>query len=392
MISNVTLTSLVCFIVCDGGPAAHFAAFVTHLFTQNELQISIYATGPALVKLKDSHLPNGIQLLPFTLDDSDRDQQEKVAEQLIDDCLKQGARTLIIDIGNKFNAVFQAVLSEHNLLSNTIRSWCYYDNPEPYVPGGYSIKTEETIKVSRYILFANMNLANADSNIYSLPEKQIDLTNKTIQGIGYYPVMEVEKLFQQREIEKDTIRAQNNWTDVKHLFVYFGGNNDAYFDHAFPAFLSSLSQIDKNLIRDILFLVHQHPAAKKQNRDVLILQDWLSKTNQVQIVISTLKNSDQAQIVADAALYYQTSMAPQFALLGLPTMQVGHEVYRDVLVKYGLCYTATNTTELTIGLTAMKERNGSSDEIQQNKQLIYNAVGYTPEWPNNLRRAIYDYK
>jgi hypothetical protein len=237
-----------------------------------------------------------------------------------------------------------------------------------------------------------MNLANADSNIYSLPEKQIDLTNKTIQGIGYYPVMEVEKLFQQREIEKDTIRAQNNWTDVKHLFVYFGGNNDAYFDHAFPAFLSSLSQIDKNLIRDILFLVHQHPAAKKQNRDVLILQDWLSKTNQVQIVISTLKNSDQAQIVADAALYYQTSMAPQFALLGLPTMQVGHEVYRDVLVKYGLCYTATNTTELTIGLTAMKERNGSSDEIQQNKQLIYNAVGYTPEWPNNLRRAIYDYK
>ncbi|CAF4639264.1 unnamed protein product, partial [Rotaria magnacalcarata] len=40
--------------------------------------------------------------------------------------------------------------------------------------------------------------------------------------------------------------------------------------------------------------------------------------NYIQAIISTLKTSDQAQIVADAALYYQTSMAPQFSLIGLP--------------------------------------------------------------------------
>ncbi|CAF1252508.1 unnamed protein product [Rotaria sordida] len=393
MNNNVTsTTSLICFIVCDGGPAGHFAAFATNLFVQNELQIIIYATGPALTKLKDLHLPNGIQLLSFTIDDFNREQQEQVAIQLIDNCLKQGAHSIIIDIGNKFDGIFQSVSSKRNLPSDMIRFWCYYDNPEPYVPGGYSIKAEETIKASQYILFANINLAKTDSIIYSLPEKKIDLINKIVQGIGYYPVTEVEKLLQQREIERDTLRVHNSWTNVKHLFVYFGGNNDAYFDQAFPAFLSNLSHIDKTLVQDILFLFHQHPAAKKQNRDGLLFQEWLSKNTHIQGIISTLKTSDQAQIVADAALYYQTSMASQFVLLGLPTMQVGHEVYHDVLVKFDLCYTAINATELAIGLTRMKERSQSSDKIQQRKELIYNAIGYTPDWPNNLRRIIFDYK
>jgi hypothetical protein len=385
MSNNVTLTPPVCFIVCDGGPAAHFATFATNLFVQNEIQISIYATGVALTKLKDSHLPDGIQLLPFTIDDSDREQQEKIAVELIDSCMKQNARTIIIDIGNKFDAVFQTVSSE----TNAIRSWCYYDNPEPYVPGGYSIKAEETIKSSKYILFANINLAKT---IYSLPDKKIDLINKTIQGIGYYPVIEVEKLLQQREIQRDTLRTENVWDKNKYLFVYFGGNNDAYFDQAFPSFLSSLSYVNKDLLQDILFLFHQHPAAKKHNRDGILLQEWLTKNNHIQVVISNLRTSDQAQIVADAALYYQTSMAPQFVLLGLPTMQVGHEIYRDVLVKYNLCYTATNTTELAVGFTSMKTRNRSENEAQKSKQLIYNAIGYTPDWSNNLHHIILDYK
>ncbi|CAF4641222.1 unnamed protein product [Rotaria sp. Silwood1] len=392
MSNNATSTSLVCFIVCDGGPAGHFAAFATNLFNQNELQIIIYATEPALTKLKNSHLPNDIQLLSFTVEDGDRKQQEQVATQLIDNCLKQGAHSIIIDIGNKFDAIFQLVSSKRNLPTDMIRFWCYYDNPEPYVPGGYSIKTEETIKASQYILFANMNLAKIDSIIYSLPEKSIDLTNKTVQGIGYYPVVEVEKLLQQRELERDTLRIQNNWTNIKHLFVYFGGNNDVYFDQAFPTFLSNLSQIDKNIIQDVLFVLHQHPAAKKQNRDGLLFQEWLSKNNHIQGILSTLKTSDQAQIIADAALYYQTSMAPQFVLLGLPTMQVGHEIYHDILVKFNLCYTATNTIELAVGLTSMKERSYSSNKIQQPKELIYNAIGYTSDWPKNLHRVIFDYK
>lgn len=392
MDNNITSRILVCFIVCDGGPAGHFAAFVNNLFDENQLHIHIYANGPALNKLRDSNLRPGIQLQPFTIDDSNREQQEQVASELIDNCLKQGARTIIVDIGNKFDAVFQSVSSTKNLSTNTVRFWTYYDNPEPYVPGGYSIKAEDTIKPSKHILFSNMNLAKTDSVIYSLPDKLIDLTNKSVHGIGYYPVLEVEKLAKQRELERDPLRAENNWTNVNHLFVYFGGNNDAYFNQAFPTFLSSLSQVDKDLLKDILFLIHQHPAAKKENRDGILLKAWQEKNPHIQSVISTLKTSDQAQIVADAALYYQTSMAPQFSLLGLPTMQVGHEVYNDVLVKFNLCYTATNPIELATGLASMKQRNEACDKTQQSKELIYNAIGYTADWPNNLRRIIFDSK
>ena len=388
MADNITLTSLVCFIVCDGGPAAHFAAFATTLLAQYHVQSTIYATGPALTKINDSNLSQSIPIVPFLIDDSDREQQEMVASQLIDNCLKQGARTIITDIGNKFDPLLQAASSKYDLPAHRIRSWCYYDNPEPYVPGGYSTKSDETIKVSKHILFSNMNLAQLDSKIYSLPGKEIDLTNKVVQGVGYYPVADVENLRQRRDVERDSLRAENGWSDTQHLFVYFGGNNDEYFEKAFPAFLSHLSQLDKNSLQDILFLVHQHPAAKKLNRDGLLLHEWLSKHHHVQILISTLKNSDQAQIVADAALYYQTSMAPQFALLGLPTMQVGHEVYEDILVKFKLCYVATDPIEFASGLTEMKKKTESSEKIEGRKQLIYNAIGYTPNWSNNIHRFI----
>ena len=389
---GITVTSLVCFIVCDGGPAAHFATFASTLLAQYQLQSIIYATGPAWNKMNDSNLPLGIQLVPFVSDDLDRTQEEQVATQLIDGCLKQGARHIITDLGNKFDPVLQAAASKYDLSSGKFRSWCYYDNPESYVPGGYSTKADETITASKGILFANMNLAQVDSKIYSLPGKDIDLTNKTVQGIGYYPVTDVEKLRRQRAIERDSLRAENDWSNVQHLFVYFGGNNEEYFEKALPAFLFNLAQLDKTLLDDIFFLFQQHPAAKKLNRDGLLLQEWRSKDNHVQIRISTLKNSDQAQIVADAALYYQTSMAPQFALLDLPIMQVGHEVYEDILVKHQLCHTATNSIELARGFTEMKRRTESLSKLEERQQLIYNSIGYTSNWSENLHRIIFEHE
>lgn len=102
MSTNITLTSFVCFIVCDAGPAAHFAVFAMNLFLQYQLRISIYGSGPALTKLLDSNLPNDIHLVPFTIEGFSGEEEEEVAAQLIYSCLKQGARTVIVDIGNKF--------------------------------------------------------------------------------------------------------------------------------------------------------------------------------------------------------------------------------------------------------------------------------------------------
>jgi len=216
----------------------------------------------------------------------------------------------------------------------------------------------------------------------------INLNDKNIQGVGYYPIETAEKLQKQREIEREILRTKYGWNNIKYIFIYFGGNNKAYYEQAFPIFLSSLSQIDKNLLKNILFLIHQHPVAKKQNHDGLLFQQWLPKNDHIQIALSQL-TSDEAQIIADGILYYQTSMAPQFALIGLPIIQIGHEIYEDILVKHNLCKTATNSIELMNGLKVLREKYYLSNEIQQ-KQLIYNAIGYTSDWPQNLQNVILD--
>ncbi|CAF3604067.1 unnamed protein product, partial [Rotaria sp. Silwood2] len=97
--------------------------------------------------------------------------------------------------------------------------------------------------------------------------------------------------------------------------------------------------------------------------------------------------SDEAQIIADGILYYQTSMAPQFALIGLPIMQISNKIYEDILVKYNLCETATNSIEFMNGLKVLKEKTQSLNLIEQ-KQLIYNAIGYRFDWFQNLQNVI----
>jgi hypothetical protein len=375
---------LLCFIVCDSGPATHFLEFAKILIPQGKLRIYIYASGSALSKLKDLPLPDGIRLFPFISDELTIDKEQNLAVELLNNCIIQGAQTIIVDIANKFNIKLQSAFNELDIALQNIRFWCYYDNPEEYVPGGYSIKSGEMIKLSQNILFANMNLVKNDSNIFSLPDVTINLHGKNIQGIGYYPIETAERLQKRRGIEREILRSKYDWNNIKYLFVYFGGNNKAYYEQAFPIFLSSLSQIDKQLLEDIVFLIHQHPAAKHQNQDGLLFQTWLSKNTHIRAALSQL-TSDEAQVIADGVLYYQTSMAPQFALIGLPIMQVGHEVYEDILVKHSLCETATNSHQFTNGLKILKNKSHLSNE---KKQLIYDAIGYKSDWSQNLYNAI----
>jgi len=380
---------LVCFIVCDSGPATHFAAFAKSLLVRSNLRINIYASGPALEKFQTLNLSDNICLFQFILNElNNEEEEEELAIKLIDSCLMEGAQTIIVDIANKFDIKLQEAYNKLDLALHNIHFWCYYDNPEEYVPGGYSIRSEEMIKLSKNVLFANINLVKRDSKIFSLPNIMINFNNKNIQGIGYYPTDIAENLQKRREIERKTLRAKYGWNNIKYLFVYFGGNNKIYYNQAFPAFLSFLSQIDHNILEDIMFLIHQHPAAKKQNHDGLLFQEWLVKNNHIQAMLSQL-TSDEAQIIADGVLYYQTSMAPQFILIGLPVIQVGHEIGEDILIKHNLCKTAANAIELMNELKVLKNTCQLSNNIQQ-KQLIYGAIGYTVDWSENLRNTILD--
>jgi hypothetical protein len=244
---------LVCFIVCDSRPATHFAAFAKSLLVGSNLRINIYASGSALEKFQTLNLSDDICLFQFILNElNNEEEEEELAIKLIDSCLMEGAQTIIVDIGNKFDIKLQEAYNKLDLALHNIHFWCYYDNPEEYVPGGYSIRSEEMIKLSKNILFANINLVKRDSKIFSLPNIMINCNNKNIQGIGYYPTDIAENLQKRREIERKTLRAKYGWNNIKYLFVYFGGNNKIYYNQAFPAFLSFLSQIDNNILEDIV--------------------------------------------------------------------------------------------------------------------------------------------
>jgi hypothetical protein len=379
---------VVCFIVCDSGPAIHFAEFAKNLIVEDQLRIVIYASGSAQAKLQEFHFPDSIDLFHFMLDGLSSEEEQNLANEILENCVTQGVQTIIVDIANKFDIKLQEAFNKLDVTLLNIRFWCYYDNSEQYVPGGYSIRSGEMIKLSQNILFANMNLNKRNSNIFSLPNVRINLNSKNIQGIGYYPIEIAERLEKRREIEQEILREKYGWNNIKYIFVYFGGNNNAYYEQAFPNFLSSLSQIDKKLFEDIIFLIHQHPVAKIQNHDGHLFQKWLLNNHHIRAILSQL-TSDEAQIIANGILYYQTSMAPQFALIGLPIIQVGHEIYEDILVRNNLCETATNSIELINGLEILKKKNQLSNSLQQ-KQLIYDAIGYNPNWLNNLRNVILD--
>lgn len=373
--------SLVCFIVCDNGPAIHFHQFAQNLFNDNHSRIDIYANESVRSIFDDLQSCDGIRVFHFSLDQENTDEKQvQLANELLDNCEMSGTRTIIVDIANKFDCTLQDVFNQRSMKSAPIRFWCYYDNPEGYVPGGYSIQAEAMIKLSSNILFANMNLVQPTSNI------TINFDGKNIQGIGYYPIKTAEILRRRRIIEREILRRQFGWNSMKYIFLYWGGNSKTYHEQAFPAFLSLLSQIDAKLLENILFIIHQHPAARKQNQDGLVFHQWLSINSHIQAILSPF-TSDEVQIIADGILYYQTSAAPQFALLDVPIMQIGHEVYEDILVKYHLCEIAMNSAQFIDGLKVMKEKHDQPDQTHQ-IQLIHHAIGYTSNWLENLRKVI----
>jgi hypothetical protein len=198
-------------------------------------------------------------------------------------------------------------------------------------------------------------------------------------ALGYYPTAQAEKIGARRKHEHNALRAhlfaKYSLIDRgQKILVYAGGNNEEYFTKAFPAFLELLGQID---LSQTIVLLQQHPGAKEKNRDGKLVHAWNGKT--APFLISEL-TTDDAQVVADVMLYYQTSMGPQFVLAGIPTIQVGHEVYEDILVRNGLCHTATTADALTYALSHL---NVDIDETQ-----ILDRLGISPDWASHLEAVL----
>lgn len=331
---SLPLTTI-CFIACHGGPADHFATFAEHL-TQKGYKIEIYGNGPAY----DKFIARKLEVHRF--------ENLEVVEKCKD------ASVIITDVGHPLDITLQETLAKE---APTALRIAYYDNPESFVPGGYSETAEKVMKVAQRVLFANANLAKQDNAV----------------GLGYYPLAMAEKIAKRRTVDQTALRAKV-LTDCKiedkgqKIVVYTGGNNETYFNEAFPAFLKFLQGMDSS---QYVVLLQQHPGAKAANRDG-------QQCKEAPIHLSQLSSED-SQVVADAMLYYQTSMSPQFVLAGIPTIQTGHNTYEDILVKNKLCAVATTEETLAAALSHL---------VPPANVDLHKELGISSDWPNRLEEAI----
>jgi hypothetical protein len=363
----------VCFIVCHGGPADHFAIYAKEL-EKRGCPVQIFASGPALKKLQDQ------KILEVTAFDWEDRSEEEAAEEIAKRCAR--SMVAITDVGHLFDIAMQRALAQH--APNSVR-WAYYDNPESNVPGGYSAVASKVMNAAQGVLFANANLAESFA-------RTKDLAGKRCFGVGYFPLEQAEKIAQRRAQEHQLIRSQiltqcHLEDRGQKILIYSGGNNEAYFSQAFPAFLRFVSAASQeNDLTNFVILLQQHPGAKKENRDGLILQNWLKQNEgkaSPRFFLSQW-SSDDAQTAADAILYYQTSMGPQFALAEIPAIQVGDDDYEDLLVKNHLCSVVKNEKELIQALKNLEPHR----KTESSRQIIMQGLGVRLDWRDRLHQII----
>lgn len=375
-------TAAICFIACHGGSADHFAVYAEKMI-KDGFNIKICSVESQSKKFQDRALE--IQTL-FSLDKLSQEEEEKLAEQIVKTC--SVASVVITDVGSSFDIKIQKAFDKY---APKIIRLAYYDNPEPYVPGGYSLVAAEVMLTANGVLFANANLVK--TTLFQEPNKEVALSVNKRFGIGYYPLNQAEKILKRREAEHVGMRSKvltkfHLEEQGQKIFVYFGGNNDEYFKKAFPAYLNFLAEAIKlKDLSNMIIVLQQHPAAKAKNLDGIQVSEWIKEYSKVKnspkLIISDF-SSDDAQVLADTAMYYQTSMGPQFVLAGIPTFQVGHETYEDILVRNGLCPSATNVDQF---VSVLEEINHRVKQERQDK-LIYKGLGIKEDWLNSLKGAI----
>ena len=379
-------TATICLIACHGGAADHFATYAQAL-TQKGYDVQIHATGPALTKLQE----RGIEVKSsFVLDKLSSEEEDLLAQQIAKTC--SVASLILTDVGHPFDIKIHQALRVH---ATHVPCAAYYDNFENWVPGGYSTTFAAVMEFAQKVLFANEHLAQ--SPIFSAIGQKIDLSHTERFSVGYYAVSKAKEIAAQRKAEHDTAHAaflKEHKIKVPEaikapkakIWVYFGGNNEEYFEQAFPAFLSLLSQTSQLInLKNHVIILQQHPGALQTNRDLQKIEAWkkdLGERTDIPRLIVSHFSSDHAQVLADAAFYYQTTMGPQFVLAGIPTVQIGHKPYEDVLVRNKLIPSVTQAERFVQVVPTLE----ILDEMSE--QNVLNGVGFREDWPETLEDAI----
>ena len=113
---------------------------------------------------------------------------------------------LLIDVGSPFSKSMVEALK-----FKKVEVWPYYDNFEPFVPGGYSDVAEEIIALAGRSLYASAHLSEE-------------------LGIGYYPLEDLEETLclKNSPEKKDLFFEKHRLDPSLPLMIFLGGASKAY--------------------------------------------------------------------------------------------------------------------------------------------------------------------
>lgn len=305
---------MIALVTAHPGPANHFAHFVKEIGRS----VQVFAADSVTHKFETSVKidPTNTSYLLQALEDYDI-----VMTDLADDWVH-----------------LHEQLQEH---CPHIKRIVYYDNPEAFVPGGYSETANKIMQCAQIVLIANKNL-------------RIDTHSCKPHYLGYYPI---DHNLTKGPDRKTFFESHNLKDTGQQIVTYIGGANATYYEKAYPRFVEILNEAQ---LENTLIVLKLHPRADLSYhlplpKNVIIANDSLPST--------------------DVVLYYQTSMAPQFVFAKIPIIaQIGHEPYSDVLTR--------------AGYPTILDADHLKDLLQSapiDPPSIEGALGIDPNWGQNLR-------
>lgn len=337
----------ICIVADDPYSAGHLGGFAHHLSRRLE-SVTVYAAPEAQEILNELR----VGFVPFR---PCKEDFPKVMSRCAE------ASTVITGIGVFSKGIHQR-LSEH---CDTVRHWVLYPHCKPcdQLEEEERATVLEITKLAHRILFAHVDLAEGDP--------------KGI-AIGYNPVFDqaarivsLKKECHERQRAR-FFELRKMKDEGQQIAIYFGGNSDAYYDHAFPAFVDMMRESD---LPNTIFLVHQHPSAKKHDLDV-------NRISPDQVFSGS---NEAALSLADVVLYHEHRLAPAIYAAKIPIIQVGKEPPdEDVLVTQYLCPSVTNEVRFT---SAIQSAHKPTKELIETLRTYY---GIHPFWDRQLDRALSD--
>lgn len=261
--------------------------------------------------------------------------------------LCRGVTHVIADVGYRLNCkVFDALRSRYP----GIKRYIYYDNPNTYVAGGYSVKLGKIAHLADGVLFANAGLVQKDIYISLEPPIHLEASNRI--PLGFYDEELCREIFHARRLVKSSVRSKLfDLLKIKDfnqkILIFFGNRNYPGIDSSLKNFLFFLDEVSarRNLAKYII-LIQQHPTAAVKCGESEILEKWQGRQKNPPVLVRfSPLSKKEALTVADVALFNQTSLTMTFALADIPAVQVGPSATRDFLVEAKVIPTLTSVDQ-----------------------------------------------